>query len=151
MDSDLKVRITENTRTAMRTQDKARLSVLRLINAEIKQVEVDSRNTLTDQELVSILTRMQKQRAASAIQYREGGRSDLATQEEFEIAVIQEFLPQPLSEAEIVKAVDRACTNLQADSMKHMGIVMGQLTQSLSGRADMAQVSKIVRMRLSAI
>lgn len=149
MDSDLKVRITENTRTAMRTQDKARLSALRLINAEIKQVEVDSRCDLTDQELISILTRMQKQRAMSAAQYREGGRSDLATQEEFEITVIQEFLPQPLTEVEITNAVDQACKNLQADSMKHMGKVMGYLTQSLSGRADMAQVSNLVRMRLN--
>ena len=149
MDSDLKVRITENTRTAMRAQDKARLSALRLINAEIKQVEVDSRSALTEQELISILTRMQKQRAVSAAQYREGGRTDLATQEEFEITVIQEFLPQPLTEVEITNAVDQACKHLQADSMKHMGKVMGHLSQSLNGRADMSQVSKIVRMRLN--
>ena len=150
MDSDLKVRITENTRMAMRAQDKARLAVLRLINAEIKQVEVDSRSTLTNRDLLTIMARMQKQRSASAAQYREGGRTDLASQEEFEIAVIQEFLPQPLTEAEISNAVDQACVTLQADSVQHMGRVMGHLTNSLGGSADMAQVSKIVRTRLKA-
>ena len=150
MDSDLKIRIKENTRTAMRAQDKARLSVLRLINAEIKQTEIDSRSTLTEQELHIVLTRMQKQRVSSAEQYRYGGRTDLATQEEYEISVIQEFLPNPLTETEIIEAVNQACASLHADSIKHMGKVMGHLTKDLSGRADMAQVSKIVRSRLSA-
>ena len=150
MDSDLKVRITENTITAMRARDKARLSVLRLINAEIKQTEIDSRTTLTDRELHRVLVRMQKQRFSSAEQYRDGGRTDLATQEEYEISVIQEFLPKQLTEAEISVAVDQACATVHADSMQHMGKVMGHLTKVLSGRADMAQVSRIVRARLSA-
>lgn len=150
MDSDLKLRIKEDTRTAMRAQDKARLLVLRLINAEVKQTEIDSQSTLTDQELHRVLIRMQKQRASSATQYRDGGRADLAEQEEYEIAVIQEFLPQPLTDAELHDAVDQACSSLRASSMQDMGKVMGQLTQSLGGRANMAQVSKIVRARLSA-
>ena len=150
MDSELRLRISDDTRTTMRARDKARLSVLRLINAEIKQAEIDSRSTLTDQELHRVLMRMQKQRASSAAQYRDGGRTDLATQEEYEIGVIQEFLPKQLTEAEVTKAVDQACATLHADSMQHMGRVMGHLTQSLSGRADMAQVSKIVQARLSA-
>ena len=149
MDSQLKLRIKDDTRTTMLARDKARLAVLRLINAEIKQTEVDSRCTLTDQELLRVLVRMQKQRASSATQYRDGGRTDLAKQEEYEIAVIQEFLPKQLTEAEVSDAVDQACATLQADSMQHMGKVMGHLTQSLGGRADMAQVSKIVRARLS--
>ena len=150
MDSELKLRIKEDTRTAMRARDKARLAVLRLINAEIKQTEIDSRCTLTDQELHRVLVRMQKQRASSASQYRDGGRTDLATQEEYEIAVIQKFLPKQLTEAEVSAAVDQAVATLQADSMQHMGKVMGHLTQSLDGKADMAQVSKIVQARLSA-
>lgn len=149
MDSQLKLRIKDDTRTTMLARDKARLAVLRLINAEIKQTEIDSRSTLTDQELHRILVRMQKQRVSSATQYRDGGRTDLAKQEEYEIAVIQEFLPKQLTEAEVSDAVDQACATLQADSMQHMGKVMGHLTQSLGGRADMAQVSKIVRARLS--
>ncbi|MCY3541205.1 MAG: GatB/YqeY domain-containing protein [Gammaproteobacteria bacterium] len=149
MDSQLKLRIKDDTRTTMLARDKARLAVLRLINAEIKQTEIDSRSTLTDQELHRVLVRMQKQRASSATQYRDGGRSDLAKQEEYEIAVIQEFLPKQLTEAEVSDAVDQACVTLKADSMQHMGKVMGHLTQSLGGRADMAQVSKIVRARLS--
>ena len=149
MDSQLKLRIKDDTRTTMLARDKARLAVLRLINAEIKQTEIDSRSTLTDQELHRILVRMQKQRASSASQYRDGGRTDLAKQEEYEIAVIQEFLPKQLTEAEVSDAVDQACATLQADSMQHMGKVMGHLTQSLGGRVDMAQVSKIVRARLS--
>lgn len=150
MDSELKLRIRDDTHSTMRARDKARLAVLRLINAEIKQAEVDSRSTLTDPELLRVLKRMQKQRASSAIQYRDGGRTDLATQEEYEIGIIQEFLPKQLTVAEVSEAVDQACTTMQADSMQHMGKVMGHLTQSLSGRADMAQVSKIVQARLSA-
>ena len=150
MDSELKLRITDDTRTAMRARDKARLSVLRLINAEIKQAEIDTRSSLTDQELHRVLVRMQKQRASSATQYRDGGRTDLATQEEYEIDVIQEFLPQQLTEAEISEAVDQACVTMQADSMQHMGKVMGHLTLALSGQADMAQVSRLVKARLSA-
>ncbi|MXW07002.1 MAG: GatB/YqeY domain-containing protein [Gammaproteobacteria bacterium] len=149
MDSQLKLRIKDDTRTTMLARDKARLAVLRLINAEIKQTEIDSRSTLTDQELHRVLVRMQKQRASSATQYRDGRRSDLAKQEEYEIAVIQEFLPKQLTEAEVSDAVDQACATLQAESMQHMGKVMGHLTQSLGGRADMAQVSKIVRACLS--
>ena len=133
----------------MRARDKARLGVLRLVNAEVKQAELDSRSNLTEPELLKLLVRMQKQRTASAAQYRDGGRTDLASQEEFEIALIQEFLPQALTEAEIGNAVDEACSTLQADSIQQMGKVMRHLTQSLSGRADMSQVSKIVRMRLS--
>lgn len=150
MDSELKLRITDDTRMTMRARDRARLAVLRLINAEIKQAEIDSRSALTDQELHRVLVRMQKQSASSASQYRDGGRADLATQEEYEIGVIQEFLPKQLTEAEISETVDQACATLQADSIQHMGKVMGHLTQSLSGRADMAQVSKIVKDRLSA-
>lgn len=149
MDADLKVRIKEDTRAAMRAQEKPRLAVLRLINAEIQQVEVDSRQELNNQELVALLVRMQKQRTASAAQYRQGGRPDLATQEEFEISVIQEFLPPSLSQAEMEDAVREACNRLQVDSMQHMGKVMGFLTQSLAGRADMAQVSEYVRKQLS--
>lgn len=150
MDSELKLRIKDDTRKAMRARDRARLAVLRLINAEIKQTEIDSRNTLTDHDLHRVLVRMQKQRASSATQYRDGGRTDLAIQEEYEIAVIQEFLPKKLTEAEVISAVDQACATLHADSMQHMGKVMGYLTQSLGGRADMAQVSKFVQARLSA-
>ena len=150
MDSDLKVRLKENTHSAMRAQDRARLSVLRLINADIKQAEIDSQATLTDQEIFKVLARMQKQRTTSAAQYREGGRTDLAEQEEYEVEVIQEFLPKPLTEAEVSEAVDQACATLAADSMQHMGKVMGYLTQSIGGRADMGHVSKVVRARLNA-
>ncbi|MXZ55412.1 MAG: GatB/YqeY domain-containing protein [Gammaproteobacteria bacterium] len=149
MDSELKLRISDDTRTTMRARDKARLAILRLINAEIKQAEIDSRKALTDLELHRVLVRMQKQRASSATQYRDGGRPDLATQEEYEIGVIQEFLPKQLTEAEVSEAVDQVCATLQADSMQHIGRVMGHLTQSLSGQADMALVSEIVKARLS--
>ena len=150
MDSDLKIRLKESTHSAMRAQDKARLSVLRLINADIKTAEIDSQNTLTDQEIFKVLARMQKQRTSSATQYREGGRTDLAEQEEYEIDVIQEFLPKPLTEAEVNDIVDQACVTLAADSMQHMGKVMGYLTHAIGGRADMGHVSKVVCARLSA-
>lgn len=148
-ESDLKNRISDATRAAMKARDKERLATLRLINADIKRVEVDERRDLSDQDVVTILTRMLKQRQDSLSQYESAGREDLAAQERFEIAVVQEFLPEPLDEADLDAMIDAAIAGTGAASMKDMGKVMGILKPEVEGRADMGAVSAKVKARLA--
>ncbi len=145
----LKERITREMKAAMKGGDKARLGVIRLILAALKQVEVDERIELDDDRVVAILDKMVKQRRDSVEQYEKAGRTELAEQEKYEIAVIREFLPQPLSDEEIEALVDEAIAAVGATSMKEMGKVMGQLKPKLQGRADMGAVSALVRQKLS--
>lgn len=147
--SQLKPRIQEATKAAMKARDKPRLAALRLINADIKRVEVDERKALNDQEVIAVLTRMLKQRNDSLSQYRDAGRNDLADQERFEIEVISAFLPAPLSESEITQCIDAAIAAVGASSMRDMGKVMARLRQDVQGRADMADVSARVKARLA--
>ena len=137
-------------KAAMRARDKARLQTIRLIQADIKRIEVDERTELNDARVLAVLDKMVKQRRDSASQYQEAGRSELADQENFEISVIQEFLPQQLSEAEILALVDEAIASVDASGMQAMGPVMGQLKPKLQGRADMGLVSKLVKDKLQA-
>ena len=132
----------------MRARDRARLAALRLVNAELKQVEVDERKTLTDGDVLAILNRMLKQRRDSLAQYEEAGRDDLAGQERFEIELITEFMPAQLSEEEVAAAVDAAIAAVGAESMRDMGKVMGRLKGELAGKADMSAVSAVVKARL---
>lgn len=148
MSSDLKSRITEDTKACMRARDKERLGVLRLINAAIKQVEVDTRIELEDDDLLSVLEKMLKQRRESLEQFTKANRIDLATQESFEIEIIQAYLPEPLSDEEIDKLIDQAIATSGAQSMKDMGKVMGVLKPALKGRADMRSVSEKVKQHL---
>ena len=149
MDSVLSTRIKDSTRAAMRARDKARVSVLRLINAEMKQVELDQQTAITDTAIVNVLSRMVKQRQASAEQYRAGNRFDLVDQELYEVEVIKEFLPTPLTEAEIRVKIGEVCTELNASNSKDIGRVMGRLSKSLVGTAEMSVVSQLVRERLN--
>ncbi len=149
MSERLKDRINEDTKAAMKARDKARLAVLRLIGAAIKQREVDSRTELDDAGVLAVLEKMVKQRRDSIAQYEKAGRDDLRQQEEYELTVIQEYLPRPLSEAEVAELVDAAVAEAGAASVKDMGKVMGLLKPRLAGRADMGQVSRLVRERLS--
>lgn len=146
--SDLKATITAATTSAMKARDKARVAVLRLVNAEIKRVEVDERRELSDQDVLAILTRMVKQRRDSLGQYEQAGREDLAEQERYELALIGEFLPEPLGESELAALVDAAVTESKAESMRDMGKVMGILKPKVEGRADMSAVSAAVKARL---
>ena len=146
----LKGTITDDMKAAMKAGDKDRLKVVRLIMAAIKQVEVDQRVDLDDAGVLAVLDKMVKQRRDSAQQYSEAGRDELAEQENFEITVIQEFLPQQLSEEEIIALVDEAIAASDATGMQAMGPVMGQLKPKLQGRADMGQVSALVKQRLTA-
>ena len=133
----------------MRARDKQRLAALRLVNAEIKQVEVDERKALDGEETLGVLSRMLKQRNDSLTAFENAGREDLAAQERFEIALIGEFMPAALSEAEVGAAIDEAIHATGALQMRDMGKVMGALKGSLAGRADMGKVSALVKARLA--
>jgi len=137
-------------KAAMKARAKARLSTIRLIQAEFKRVEVDERIEIDDARALIIMDKMVKQRRDSANQFQTAGRDELAAIELAEIAVIQEFLPQQLSEAEIVLIIDEALASIDATGMAAMGPLMGIIKPKLQGRADMGAVSKIVKAKLTA-
>ncbi|HEB56396.1 MAG TPA: GatB/YqeY domain-containing protein [Gammaproteobacteria bacterium] len=145
----LTTRITDDVKTAMRSKDKDRLGVLRLITAAIKQIEVDQRITLDDDQVIAVLEKMLKQRKDSIEQFSKAGRDELAAQEASEIEIIQEYLPEQLSEDEISSLIDDAISTTGAAGMKDMGKVMGLLKPKLAGRADMGMVSRIIKDQLS--
>ncbi len=146
--SELQTRINDALKTAMRAKEKARVAVLRLVTAEFKRIEVDERIELDDARVLAVLDKMVKQRRDSEKQYLDAGRQELADQERFEIDTIQEFLPQPLTDAELDQLVADAISQSGAESMKDMGKVMGILKPQVQGRADMADVSKRLKARL---
>ena len=148
--SELKNTIGAATKAAMRARDRRRLGALRLVNAEIKRLEVDERRELADTDVLQALARMLKQRRDSLRQYQDAGREDLAEQEQFEIDLIDEFLPQAASDEDIAKAIDETVANVGATSMRDMGKVMAALRGSLQGRADMGRVSGLVKERLAS-
>ncbi len=145
----LKVRITEDVKTAMKARAAQRLSALRLLTAAIKQREVDDRKELSDTEVVGVIEKMIKQRRESIVQYRSGGRADLADAEQFEITVLADYLPAQANEAEIDAAVAEAVAATGAKGIADMGKVMAQVRGKLAGRADMGAVSARVKARLS--
>lgn len=137
-------------KSAMRNSEKDRLATVRLILAAIKQVEVDSRKELSDTDIVAILDKMGKQRRESIEQFEQAQRQDLADKEKAELAIISSYLPQPLSAAEILNFIDEALKQTSAASMKDMGAVMAILKPQLQGRADMGEVSKQIKSKLSS-
>ncbi len=144
----LKGEILEDVKSAMKAGDKDRLKVLRLITAAIKQVEVDERAELDDAAVLSILEKMVKQRRDSIAQYQDGNRQDLADVEAAEIAVIETYLPEPLSDAELDALIDETIAATGAASMRDMGKVMGAIKAKAAGRADMGAVGARVKARL---
>lgn len=146
--SELKTRITDAVKDAMRARAKERLATLRLVTAELKRIEVDERIELDDARVLAILDKMLKQRTDSETQYRDAGRDDLADQEAAEMVVIREFMPAALSDEEIDALIDAAIASSGAESMREMGKVMGVLKPELQGRADMGAVSGRVKARL---
>ncbi|MDZ7661711.1 GatB/YqeY domain-containing protein [Thiohalophilus sp.] len=145
----LKQRINDDVKTAMRNKDRERLGTLRLITAAIKQKEVDERIELNDDQILNVLEKMIKQHKDSIEQYDNAGRSDLADKEKAERVVIQEYMPAQLSETEITALIDDAISQTGASEMKEMGKVMGLLKPKLAGRADMGQVSALIKAKLS--
>ena len=144
----LKQRLTDDMKAAMKGGDKASLAVIRLINAAIKQKEVDERVELDDAGVVAVLDRMVKQRRDSVTQYAAAGREDLAQAERDEIVVIERYLPQKMGEAEIAAAIEAAVAETGAQGAADMGKLMGVLKPRLAGQADMGLVSKLVKQRL---
>lgn len=148
-ENTLKGRINEAMKAAMRARDKDRLGAIRLIQSEIKRIEVDERIDVDDARLITILDKMQKQRKDSISQFESAGRQDLADKESAELLVIQEFLPAALDEAELNRLIGEAITQAGAESIKDMGKVMGILKPQVQGRADMGQVSQAIKAKLA--
>ena len=144
----LKERIQQDMKDAMRAADKPRLGTIRLILAAIKQIEVDERKVLEDVEVMAVLDRMVKQRRESISQFEKAGRTDLVDQEAAELAIIQTYLPEPLSESELNVLINEALAQTGASSIKDMGKVMALLKPKLQGRADMGAVSAMIKARL---
>jgi len=142
---DLKSAIMEAMKAAMRSQEKDRLGTIRLIQAAMKQIEVDERKVLTDEEILAILDKMIRQRREAIKQFEAGQRLDLAQKETAEIAVIQEFLPEPLSDDQLRNLIKQTIQDTQAQSIRDMSKVMSQLKPKVQGRADMGEVGKLIK------
>ena len=145
----LKQRLTDDMKAAMKGGDKHSLGVIRLVNAAIKQREVDERIELDDTAVIAVLDKMVKQRKDSVTQYQAAGRDDLAQVELDEIVVIERYLPAKMGEAEILAAIDAAIAETGAAGPSDMGKLMGSLKPKLAGQADMGLVSTLVKQRLA--
>lgn len=145
----LKQRLTDDMKAAMKSGDKDTLGVIRLVNAAIKQKEIDERITLDDAQVIAVLDKMVKQRKDSVTQYAQAGREDLAKVEQAEIGVIQRYLPAKLGEAEVLAAIEGAIAQTGASGSADMGKLMGVLKPLLAGQADMSQVSALVKRKLT--
>ena len=147
----LKTRINDDVKAAMRAGDARRRDALRLLLAALKQREVDERKELGDADVVAIIDKMIKQRRDSITQFEQGGRQDLADVEKFEVDVLQAYMPQAMSEADVAAAIAAAIQESGAQGMSDMGKVMAALKPKLAGRADMAKVSASVKTKLSSV
>lgn len=147
--SKLKQLITDDMKLAMKAQDKSALKAIRMILGAIKQKEIDERINLDDTQVLAVIQKMVKQRKDSISQFSDAGRSDLVEVEEAELSIINNYMPKQLSEEEIEAAVVKAIADSGADSMKDMGKLMGILKGQLDGKADMGQVSQLIKSKLS--
>lgn len=137
-------------KAAMRAKDAARLGAIRLLQAAIKQREIDERIELDDTQVIEAIERMLKQRRDSISQYEAASRQDLADAEKYEVSVLQEYLPQPLTEAEIAALLDKVVADTGASGIKDMGKVMAAVKPMIVGRADMGSLSGLIKARLGA-
>jgi uncharacterized protein YqeY len=145
----LKQQISDDMKTAMRAKETARLGAIRLLLAAMKQREVDERIELTDADVVAIIEKMLKQRRDSISQFEAAGRQDLVDVEKFEVSVLQTYMPQQLSEADVIAAIAEAIAATGAAGPQDMGKVMGVVKPKLAGRADMGKVSGLIKAQLS--
>ncbi|OZB37152.1 MAG: glutamyl-tRNA amidotransferase [Halothiobacillus sp. 14-56-357] len=148
--SALKARLADDMKLAMKSGDKSRLGVIRLLLAAIKQKEVDERITLSDDDVLAILVKQSKQRRESIDQFQTAGRHDLVETEQFELQVIENYLPAKLSEAEIRQIITDAIAATGAQGVAQMGAVMNAVRAKVAGRADLAAVSQWVKAALGA-
>ncbi|MCQ4167615.1 GatB/YqeY domain-containing protein [Tahibacter harae] len=147
----LKQRLTDDMKAAMKSGEKDRLGVIRLINAAIKQREVDDRITLDDSQVLATLEKMLKQRKDSLSQYEAAGREDLAAVERYELTVLQGYMPAQLGEAEVLAIIDAAVAEAGATGPKDMGKVIGLVKPRVAGRADMGALSELVKRKLAGL
>jgi uncharacterized protein YqeY len=147
----LKAQLTEDMKAAMKSGDRARLDVIRLINAAIKQREVDERIVLDDAAVLGVLEKMLKQRRDSITQFEAAARNDLADKEKAEVVVIQHYMPAQLSDAEVDAAIAAAIAESGATGAKDMGKVMGLVKPKVAGRTDMGKLSERVKTQLAAL
>ncbi|HAP05820.1 MAG TPA: glutamyl-tRNA amidotransferase [Gammaproteobacteria bacterium] len=147
--SELKARVINDMKSAMKAKDKDALKAVRMILGAIKQKEVDDRIELDDTQVLAVIQKMVKQRKDSISQFKDAGRTDLVDIEEAELVIINNYMPAQLSEAEIATAVDKAIADTGASSMQDMGKLMGVLKGQLGGKADMGTVSALIRSKLS--
>ncbi|MBT3457724.1 MAG: GatB/YqeY domain-containing protein [Thiotrichales bacterium] len=147
--SKLKQLITDDMKLAMKAQDKPALKAIRMILGAIKQKEIDERIDLDDNQVMAVIQKMVKQRKDSISQFSDAGRTDLVEVEEAELLIINNYMPKQLGEDEVKAAVVKAISDTGADSMKDMGKLMGILKSQLDGKADMGQVSQLIKSKLS--
>ena len=147
--SQLKQLITNDMKLAMKAQDKLALKAIRMIIGAIKQKEIDDRIELNDSQVLAVIQKMVKQRKDSISQFSDAGRTDLVEVEESELSIINNYMPEQLSDDEVDAAVTKVIADSGADSMKHMGKVMGILKVQLDGKADMGTVSQLIKAKLS--
>lgn len=142
-------KLKDEQKLAMKAKDKLRLGTIRLALSEIKQREIDGHTTLSDDDIIAVLTKMVKQRRDSVSQFTAAGRDDLADKESAEILVLDDFMPQALTDEEVAKLLDEAIIKSGAAGMQDMGKVMGVLKPQIQGRADMGKVSQLVKSKLA--
>lgn len=145
----IKERLNNDIKDAMRAKDKNLLTTLRLITAAIKQIEVDERIEVSEERMLVILDKMTKQRKESISQFEKASRDDLIAQEQYELEILAKYMPEPLSAAEVEQLVHDAIASTGAEKMADMGKVMNHLKSSLQGRADMSQVSVMIKAKLN--
>lgn len=149
--ASLKERIQDDMKAAMRAKEKARLAVIRLTLAAIKQKEIDEQISLSDEQVLAVLEKMVKQRRDSIKQYEDAGRQELADQEQSEIVILQDYLPEQMDATEVEAIIAEIVANTGASGPQDMGKVMGALKPRIQGRADMGQASQLVKAKLSTV
>ena len=149
MATDLKQRLNDDVKISLKSGDKRRVGALRLILAAVKQIEIDSRTTLTDDEVTAVLTKQAKQRRESINQFEQAGRADLVAQENFELELITHYLPEPLAPDDIKRLIEEAINTVGASTVKDMGKVMGHLRPQVQGRTDMGAIGAKIKELLS--
>ena len=147
--SELKKRITDDMKSAMKAKDRQALKAVRMILEAIKQKEIDERIELDDAQVMTVIQKMVKQRKDSISQFSDAGRTDLVEIEEAELEIINNYMPEQLSDEEVAAVVDKAINDSGANSMKDMGKLMGMLKSQLQGKADMSLVSQLIKSKLS--
>ena len=141
--------ILEDLKTAMKAQDKEVLTVIRMLKGAIQMEELNTKKELSDEEVISIVSKQIKTRKESIVEFEKGGRQDLIDKTQSEIEILEKYLPEQLSEEEVNSVIEEAFNEIKPESMKDMGKLMGYLNPKLKGRCDMGNVSKIIREKLN--